>query len=104
MICQNFTGDTKMLCMAQAVHATRAMPMHHIQRLMVLGNFALLAGIAPSQVNAWFLIVMPMRMSGWNCPTYQAWCCLPMGPSGQQTLCGGGLYQSDVELLPRMSL
>ena len=53
-----WTGDTKMLCMAQAVGATRKYAYaHHIQRLMVLGNFALLAGIAPSQVNEWFLIV-----------------------------------------------
>jgi len=53
-----WTGDTKMLCMAQAVDATRKYAYaHHIQRLMVLGNFALLAGIAPSQVNEWFLIV-----------------------------------------------
>ena len=53
-----WTGDTKMLCMAQAVGATRKYAYaHHIQRLMVLGNFALLAGIAPSQVNEWFLTV-----------------------------------------------
>ena len=53
-----WTGNTKMLCMAQAVDATRKYAYaHHIQRLVVLGNFALLAGLAPAQVNAWFLIV-----------------------------------------------
>jgi len=53
-----WTGDTKMLCMAQAIAATKKYAYaHHIQRLMVLGNFALLAGVAPPQVNEWYLIV-----------------------------------------------
>ena len=53
-----WSGDTKMLCMAQAVEATKKYAYaHHIQRLMVLGNFALLAGLSPAQVNEWFLVV-----------------------------------------------
>ena len=53
-----WTGKTKMLCIAQAVDSTKKYAYaHHIQRLMVLGNFALLTGISPSQVNKWFLVV-----------------------------------------------
>ena len=51
-------ADTKMNCMHQSVTETAHNAYaHHIQRLMVLGNFALLAGIDPRQVNDWFLSV-----------------------------------------------
>lgn len=53
-----WSGETKMNCLHQCVTETRQNAYaHHIQRLMVLGNFALLAGIDPKDVNEWFLIV-----------------------------------------------
>lgn len=53
-----WSGDTKMNCLRQCVLETKQHAYaHHIQRLMVLGNFSLIAGIDPKEVNEWFLIV-----------------------------------------------
>ncbi|MDZ7265211.1 MAG: cryptochrome/photolyase family protein [candidate division KSB1 bacterium] len=49
-------GQTKMQCLRycieQSLHYAFA---HHIQRLMITGNFALLAGVHPDEVDAWYL-------------------------------------------------
>ncbi|PIV74560.1 MAG: cryptochrome/photolyase family protein [Rhodobacteraceae bacterium CG17_big_fil_post_rev_8_21_14_2_50_65_11] len=51
-------GETKMRCMSEAVGVTRREAYaHHIQRLMVTGNFALLAGVDPGAVHEWYLSV-----------------------------------------------
>ncbi|MBL6761451.1 MAG: cryptochrome/photolyase family protein [PS1 clade bacterium] len=53
-----YSGETDMACMREAIGATVTHAYaHHIQRLMVTGNFALLAGIAPAAVNRWYLEV-----------------------------------------------
>ena len=49
---------TKMNCIKESVeNTTQNAYAHHIQRLMVLGNFALISGIQPKDVNDWFLSV-----------------------------------------------
>jgi len=51
-------GDSGMRCLDAAIGQTRDLAYaHHIQRLMVTGNFALLAGIDPLQVQEWYLAV-----------------------------------------------
>jgi deoxyribodipyrimidine photolyase-related protein len=49
-------GKTKMKCMQAAIgQSLRYAYAHHIQRLMVTGNFSLLMGIDPVAVDAWYL-------------------------------------------------
>jgi deoxyribodipyrimidine photolyase-related protein len=51
-------GKTRLNCLHECITATqRNAYAHHIQRLMVTGNFALLAGLAPAEVEAWYLMV-----------------------------------------------
>ncbi|MFN5465836.1 MAG: cryptochrome/photolyase family protein, partial [Cyanobacteriota bacterium] len=51
-----YTGDTELRCVARAIEdALRLGYNHHIQRLMVLGNYFLLGGYAPSEVLRWYL-------------------------------------------------
>ena len=53
-----WTGDTQMACMKDAIGQTLQYGYaHHIQRLMITGNFALLAEILPSEVCDWYLAI-----------------------------------------------
>jgi deoxyribodipyrimidine photolyase-related protein len=53
-----WSGQTGMKCLAESIGQTLDLGYaHHIQRLMVIGNFALLAGLNPQAVAEWFLAV-----------------------------------------------
>jgi deoxyribodipyrimidine photolyase-related protein len=53
-----WTGTTRMFCLAQTIKQSLDKAYaHHIQRLMITGNFALLAGIDPGQVDQWYLAI-----------------------------------------------
>lgn len=51
-----WTGETKMKCLSHSIQQSLQFSYaHHIQRLMITGNFALLAGIHPDEVDQWYL-------------------------------------------------
>ncbi len=53
-----WSGETRMNCMREAIGQTkREAYAHHIQRLMVTGTFALLAGVSPQELHEWYLSV-----------------------------------------------
>lgn len=53
-----WSGNTQMACMRDSLRQTLELGYaHHIQRLMVIGNFATLAELSPQQVGDWFLAI-----------------------------------------------
>lgn len=53
-----WTGETEFECLRQSIGQTLKYGYaHHIQRLMVTGLFALLFGVRPKAVHAWYLAV-----------------------------------------------
>ena len=50
-----WTGETDMACLSDVVEGVRERGYsHHIERLMILSNFALIYGVEPAQLNEWF--------------------------------------------------
>ncbi len=53
-----WTAETDLNCLRQTLEATkRNAYAHHIQRLMITGNFALLVGVSPAEIEDWYLLV-----------------------------------------------
>jgi deoxyribodipyrimidine photolyase-related protein len=53
-----WTGETSMRCMREAIgQSLEYSYAHHIQRLMITGNFCLIAGIDPAEVDEWYLSI-----------------------------------------------
>ena len=94
-----WSGETDMHCMAEAIGQTRRTAYsHHIQRLMVTGNFALLAGIAPKEIAEWYLVVYADAYEWVELPNVQ----------GMSQFADGGLlaskpYASSGAYIDRMS-
>ncbi len=53
-----WSGETDMACVRDVVETTRDHAYaHHIQRLMVTGNLAMLLGVHPDEVDDWYMVV-----------------------------------------------
>jgi len=94
-----WTGDTDMHCLAQAIGQTLATAhAHHIQRLMVTGNFALLIGANPYAVHLWYLEVYVDAYEWVELPNT-----LGMSQFGDGGLVGSKPYISSGAYIDRMS-
>jgi deoxyribodipyrimidine photolyase-related protein len=92
-------GETRMACMSAAIAQTRDLGYaHHIQRLMVTGNFALLAGVAPAEVHEWYLSVYVDAVEWVEAPNV-----LGMSQFADGGLLGSKPYVSSGAYIDRMS-
>ncbi len=94
-----WTGETDMHCLSEAVGQTKQHAYaHHIQRLMVTGNFAMLTGVDPKQVHEWYLAVYIDAFEWVELPNT-----LGMSQFGDGGLLGSKPYASSGAYINRMS-
>lgn len=92
-------APTKMHCIGEAVRQTEAHAYsHHIQRLMVTGNFALLAGLDVGQVQEWYLAVYADAYEWVELPNT-----LGMALYGDGGIVGSKPYAASGKYIDRMS-
>ena len=94
-----WTGETDLHCLRESIGQTLATAhAHHIQRLMVTGNFALLIGADPLQVQHWYLEVYIDAYEWVEAPNT-----LGMSQFGDGGLLGTKPYVSSGAYIDRMS-
>ena len=94
-----WTGETDMHCLAEAIGQTiEHAYAHHIQRLMITGNFALLIGADPKQVHEWYLEVYADAYEWVELPNT-----LGMSQFGDGGLLGTKPYASSGNYINKMS-
>lgn len=92
-------GPTRMACVKEAVTHTRVHAYsHHIQRLMVTGNFALLAGLDVAEVQVWYLAVYADAFEWVEMPNT-----LGMSLYGDGGIVGSKPYAASGKYIDRMS-
>jgi deoxyribodipyrimidine photolyase-related protein len=94
-----WTGKTDMKCLSQAIGQTIDLAYaHHIQRLMITGNFAMLIGADPKAVATWYLEVYADAYEWVELPNV-----LGMSQFGDGGLLGSKPYASSGAYIDRMS-
>jgi deoxyribodipyrimidine photolyase-related protein len=94
-----WSGETDMTCLAEAIGQTRDHAYaHHIQRLMVTGNFTLLLGVEPGEVCDWYLAVYADAFEWVELPNT-----LGMALHGDGGVMGSKPYAASGKYIDRMS-
>ena len=104
-----WTGDTQANCLKDTLRQTLDHGYaHHIQRLMIIGNFALIAGLAPRQVANWYLAIyvdavdwveepntLGMALNAWPGMTSKPYCASGAYIKRMSNCCHGCRYRTD---------